>query len=117
MNSQSSTLSNATTYKATLLPEFHPLGGSSQSLASFSPQGHSTGVHEWHIILCSLLNKCIVHRNTSQLLPYQWSMDPGGSLGSKEPPFCSLNNRKMGVACMVKSECVPEKIDEKNLVA
>ena len=24
--------------------------------------------------------------------------DPGGgSLGSKEPPFCSLNNRKMGV--------------------
>ena len=21
----------------------------------------------------------------------------GGSLGSKEPPFCSLNNRKMGV--------------------
>ena len=24
-------------------------------------------------------------------------MDSGGSLGSKEPPFYSLNNRKMGV--------------------
>ena len=37
----------------------------------------------------------------------------GGSLGSKEPPSCSLDNRINGCG-FVKSGRVPEKNDEKN---
>ena len=45
---------------------------------------------------------------------FRHSMQWQGSLGSKEPPFCSLNNRKMGVVWLKVGAHVPGKIDEKN---